>query len=142
MKRVNIYQNQPMAYEAMFGLEKYLKTIVLPAQLIEMVKIRASQINGCAYCIQMHSTAAQKEGETVERLMALAAWRESPLFSEMERVTFALTEEITQLSNNGVSDGVYNALDQFFTEDQKAQLIILITVINAWNRIAISTHTQ
>jgi len=142
MKRVNIHDNQPMAYEAMFGLEKYLETIDLPALLIELVRIRASQINGCAYCIQMHSTAAQKHGESVERLLALSAWKESPLFTEQERAVFALTEQITLLPAGGVSDVVYEALEPHFPDNQKAQLIMVITIINAWNRIAVSTHVQ
>ena len=142
MNRVDIHKSQPMAYQAMFGLEKYLETIDLPVRLIELVRTRASQINGCAYCIQMHSKAAQKQGETVERLLALAAWKESPLFSNEERTAFALTEEITRLSVNGVSDDVYDALNRHFSDDQKAQMIMLITIINAWNRIAVSTHAQ
>lgn len=142
MQRVNIHKSQPTAYQAMFGLEKFLETIDLPVQLIELIRIRASQINGCAYCIQMHSKAALKHGETVERLLALAAWKESPLFSSEERTAFALTEEITLLSVNGVSDEVYDALHQHFSDDQKAQLIMLITIINAWNRVAVSTHVQ
>lgn len=142
MNRVNIHERQPMAYQAMFGVEKYLENIDLPGRLIELVRTRASQINGCAYCIQMHSKAAQRHGETIDRLLALTAWKESPLFSADERAAFALTEEITLLSKNGVSDDVYDALHQHFTDDQKAQLIMLITVINAWNRIAVSTHAQ
>lgn len=142
VKRVNIHDSQPAAYQAMFGLEKYLGTVDLPARLVELVRTMASQINGCAYCIQLHSTAARKHGETVERLLALAAWKESPLFSAEECAAFALTDEITRLSANGVSDEVYGALHEHFSDDQKAQLIMLIAIINAWNRIAVSTHVQ
>ena len=140
MSRVNIRNTQPKAYDAMFCLEGYLGSIDLPAALIEVVKIRASQINGCAFCIQMHSDAALKAGETNKRLFALPAWKESALFSDEERAVLALTEEITLISKHGVSDQVYTSLQKYFKEEQIAQLIMLITVINAWNRIAISTH--
>lgn len=142
MKRVNIHENQPAAYQAMFGLEKYLETTGLSPLLIELVRVRASQINGCAYCIQLHSQAAQKHGETAERLLALAAWKHSPLFDGPERAALALTEEVTLISANGVSDAVYHALEEHFTEEQKAQLIVLIATINSWNRFAVSTLVQ
>ena len=142
MKRVNIHETQPAAYQAMFGLEQYLETIDLPPRLIELVRTRASQINGCAFCIQMHSKAAQKQGESAERLLALAAWQHSPLFSEAERAAFALTEEMTRLPAGGVSDAVYGALAPHFSDTQTAQLIMLVTTINAWNRIAVSTRVQ
>lgn len=142
MKRVNIHENQPAAYQAMFGLEKYLETTDLSPLLIELVRVRASQINGCAYCIQLHSQAARKHGETAERLLALAAWRHSPLFNRSERAALALTEEVTLISANGVSDAVYDALGEHFTEEQKAQLIVLIATINSWNRFAVSTLVQ
>jgi len=142
MERVNIFKSQPTAYEAMLGLEKYLETIDLPVQLIELIKTRASQINGCSYCIQLHSKTAQEHGETVDRLLALAAWKESPLFTAEERAAFALTDEITHLPVHGVSDEVYTALGPHFPDDKKAQLIMVIAIINTWNRIAVSTHVQ
>ena len=142
MTRVKIDKIQPAAYEAMFGLEKYLGTIDLGTSLPELIKTRASQINGCAYCIQMHTKAAQENGETTERLFALSAWRESPLFTEKERAVLALTDEITLISDHGVSDGVYNRVSEHFTEEQIAQIIMAITTINAWNRIAIAIQIQ
>ncbi|MFD2205108.1 carboxymuconolactone decarboxylase family protein [Kiloniella antarctica] len=142
MNRIKIHELQPAAYEAMFGLEKYLGTTDLPGQLVEMIKTRASQINGCAYCIQMHSKAAQKLNETTERLLALSGWKESPLFTAQERSVLALTEEVTRISNHGVSDVVYEEVSKHFTEVQMAQLIMVITGINAWNRIAIATQAQ
>jgi AhpD family alkylhydroperoxidase len=126
----------------MFGLEKYIETGNLPAILVELVRTRASQVNGCAFCIQLHSQAAQKNGETVERLLALPAWRESALFSFQERTALELTEEVTLISEHGVSDRVYGNLSAHFDEQQIAQLIVLIAAINAWNRIAVSTHAQ
>jgi AhpD family alkylhydroperoxidase len=142
MNRIKIHELQPAAYEAMFGLEKYLGTTDLSGQLVEMIKTRASQINGCAYCIQMHSKAAQKLNETTERLLALSGWKESPLFTAQERSVLALTEEVTRISNHGVSDAVYEEVSKHFTEVQVAQLIMVITGINAWNRIAIATQAQ
>ena len=142
MTRVKIDKVQPAAYEAMFGLEKYLGTIDLGTSLPELIKTRASQINGCAYCIQMHTKAAQENGETTERLFALSAWRESPLFTEKERAVLALTEEVTLISNHGVSDRVYSRVSEHFNEEQIAQIIMAITTINAWNRIAIAIQIQ
>lgn len=142
MTRVKIDKVQPAAYEAMFGLEKYLGTIDLGTSLPELIKTRASQINGCAYCIQMHTKAAQENGETTERLFALSAWRESPLFTEKERAVLALTEEVTLISDHGVSDRVYSRVSEHFNEEQIAQIIMAITTINAWNRIAIAIQIQ
>ena len=142
MTRVKIDKVQPAAYEAMFGLEKYLGTTDLGTSLPELIKTRASQINGCAYCIQMHTKAAQENGETTERLFALSAWRESPLFTEKERAVLALTEEVTLISDHGVSDRVYRRVSEHFNEEQIAQIIMAITTINAWNRIAIAIQIQ
>ncbi|WP_120497342.1 carboxymuconolactone decarboxylase family protein [Kiloniella sp. EL199] len=142
MTRVNIQKAQPGAYEAMFGLEKYLGATGLDKNLTELIKTRASQINGCAYCIQMHTKSALENGEKAERLFALSAWKESPLFSEKERAVFALTEEVTLIFENGVSDRVYNGVEEHFTEEQIAQIIMAITTINAWNRIAIAIQMQ
>ncbi|MEH6629207.1 MAG: carboxymuconolactone decarboxylase family protein [Halopseudomonas aestusnigri] len=142
MNRVKIHNIQPTAYQAMFGLETYLETVDLPGYLIELIKIRASQINGCAYCIQMHSKAAQKQNEAIDRLFALSAWKESLLFTDEERSALALTEEVTLISRHGVSDAVYKDVEKHFNEVQTAQLIMTITIINAWNRIAVTTHAQ
>ncbi|KLN61691.1 hypothetical protein WH96_04995 [Kiloniella spongiae] len=142
MTRVNIHKIQPAAYDAMFGLEKYLGTTDLGTSLPELIKTRASQINGCAYCIQMHTKAALENGEKAERLFALSAWKESPLFSEQERAVLALTEEMTLITNHGVSDEVYNRVQEHFTEEQIAQIMMVIATINAWNRLAVATHTQ
>ncbi len=142
MNRVAIHNIQPAAYQAMFGLEKYLETVDLSGQLLELIKTRASQINGCAYCIQMHSKAAQKQNETIDRLFALPAWKESDLFTDEERSALALTEEVTLISRHGVSDAVYRDIEKHFNEVQTAQLIMAITIINAWNRIAVTTHAQ
>jgi AhpD family alkylhydroperoxidase len=139
-KRIDISQLEPNAYQAMFGLEKYLGGIALRKTLKELIKIRASQINSCAYCIQMHTEAALKNGETAQRIFALSAWRESPLFDDQERAVLALTEEVTLIANKGLSAETYSAALAALGESVLAQAIIQITTINAWNRIAVATH--
>lgn len=142
MSRVNIYATQPEAYNAMFTLEDYIKKCNLSPILEELVRVRTSQINGCAYCIQMHSKAALEKGETQERLFSLPAWKESPLFTSEERAVLALTEEITQISNYGVSDTTYTQLAMYFEQIQIAQLIMLVSIMNTWNRISVATQVH
>ncbi len=142
MDRVNVQERAPAAYAAMFGLERYLQTVDLPQRLVELLRIRTSQINGCAYCIALHSQAARKAGEGDDRLLALAAWRESPLFEDEERAALALADAATLLSGQGVSDRVYDALAVHFSDEQTAQLVMVIAVTNAWNRIAVTTHAR
>lgn len=137
--RINISQLEPNAYQPMFALEGYLGETDLSPNIKELIKLRASTINKCAYCIQMHSEQARKNGETEQRIYALAAWQESPLFSAEERAVLALTEEITHISASGVSDETYHACIEHFGEQKVAQLIMQIVTINAWNRIALAT---
>ena len=139
-KRINVYSLEPAALKALRGVEDYTKTSQLPGLLREMIKIRVSQINGCAYCIDMHTGDAIKLGETPRRIFALSAWKESPLFSEEERAVLQLTEEVTMISNHGVSDATYNTVLKFYNENQLAQILMQIVIINSWNRIAISTN--
>lgn len=136
--RINIQKVEPAAYQAMFGLEKYLSTSTVDPILLELIKMRASQINGCAFCLNMHSADARKMGETEQRLYLLNAWRETTLFTKEEEAVLALTEEITLISNH-VSDETYNKAAGFFDEKTLSQIIMAIVTINAWNRIAIST---
>jgi AhpD family alkylhydroperoxidase len=136
--RINIQKVEPAAYQAMFGLEKYLSTSTVDPILLELIKMRASQINGCAFCLNMHSADARKMGETEQRLYLLNAWKETTLFTKEEEAVLALTEEITLISNH-VSDETYNKAASFFDEKTLAQIIMAIVTINAWNRIAIST---
>lgn len=139
-KRISVYKLEPNAYKALKGLEDYTRAAQLPPLLREMIKIRASQINGCAYCIDMHTRDAMKLGETTRRIFALSAWKESPLFSEEERAVLQLTEEVTLISNHGVSDTTYNNVLKFYSENQLAQILMQIVMINSWNRIAIATN--
>src|SRR3954465_4056390 len=136
--RVNINQTQPQAYKAMYALEGYLATTQLTKTLKDLVKIRASQINRCAYCIDMHSNDALVNGETNQRIFLLNAWRETNLFTEEEKVILAITEEITLIHNEGLSDETYRKAEQVFDKNYIAQIIMAVVTINAWNRIAIS----
>lgn len=142
-KRINISTSEPQGYKAMLGLEGYLSKIDISKTLKELVKIRASQINNCAYCISMHTKDAIKNGERPERIFILSAWREATkFFTEEEQAILAMTEEITLIHQHGLTEETYNKAAQFFTENQIAQIIMLIVTINGWNRIAVSTHLQ
>lgn len=140
--RVNINETEPQAFKAMYALENYLGTIQLTQIQKELIKIRASQINGCAFCIDMHTKDALKYGETTKRIFLLNAWRETQLFTEEEKAILAITEEITLISNKGLSDETYKKAEQFFDKNQIAQIIMAVVTINAWNRIAISTQLE
>lgn len=141
-KRVNINEAEPQAIKAMYGLVAYLGTVQLPKSLIELMKIRASQINGCAYCIDMHTKDALKNGENNQRIFLLNGWHETNLYTPEERIALAMTEEITLIANKGLSDQTYNEALKYYNEHQIAQIIMAIVTINAWNRIAISTKLQ
>lgn len=138
MKRKSTLQLQPKAYEAMKGLENYIRSTPLDARLKELIKVRASQLNGCAYCIDMHTEEALALGETNRRLFAVAAWHESPLFSDEERVALQVTEEVTHIGDEGVSDETYEAALEIFGEEKTAQIIMQAVIINMWNRVAIA----
>ena len=136
--RLNPYQAAPEAMKALDGLESYVQGSGLEPSLIELVKTRASQINGCAYCLHMHTRDARAEGESEERLYLLDAWRESPLYTERERAALAWTEAVTLVSETHVPDDVYEEVRRHFAEDELVKLTLLVATINAWNRMAIS----
>ncbi|HEY4327576.1 MAG TPA: carboxymuconolactone decarboxylase family protein [Mucilaginibacter sp.] len=140
MNRISIKDIEPDAYKAMIGLEQYISNSSLSPLLRELIKIRASQINGCAYCIDMHTQEALKIGETQRRIFALSAWRESPLFTEEERAVLKLTEAVTLISVDGVSDETYAKVRKIYGERGLAQIIMQLIIINSWNRIAVSTR--
>lgn len=140
--RIDIRTLEPAAYKAMFELEKYLSDTVLSTQIKELIKIRASQINGCAYCIQMHTEAARKMGESEQRIYALSAWKESPLFSDQERAVLSLTEEMTLIATSGLSDDSYKTALNELGEHALAEAMVQVVTINAWNRIAAATKLQ
>lgn len=141
-QRVNIYQFEPQAFEGMFILEDFLNQSTLSKQQISLIKMRASQINGCAYCINMHTKEAIKAGETQQRLHMLNAWRDSSLFSNTEKVLLKITEEITLIQQKGVTDTTYHSAQKVFDDKTITAIIMAITTINAWNRIAISTKLE
>ena len=130
----------PVGYKAMIGLELYLAKISLNHTQKELIKLRASQINGCAFCLDMHSKDALKYGETMQRIVLLNAWPEAEVFSAEEKALLAMVEEITLISEHGLSDETYQVAQQFFSETQIGEIIMATVVINAWNRIAIRTN--
>jgi len=138
-KRISIKEIEPEAYKAMMALENYVKSIGLDPKLKELIKIRASQMNGCDYCIDMHTEMAIKAGENEARISSLSAWKESDSFSEEEKIALQLTEEMTFISNGGVTDVTYDRAVSFFGGKVTAQLIMVIVLINSWNRIMVTT---
>ena len=136
--RLNPYQAAPEAMKALVALENYVQHSGLDHSLIDLVKTRASQINGCAYCIHMHTREARARGETEERLYVLDAWHESPLYSERERAALAWTEAVTLLAETHVPDRVYDQARAQFSEAELVNLTLCVAAINAWNRVAIS----
>lgn len=138
-ERFKLEQVEPEAYKAMLGLEKYLNHSGLSKTLLELIKIRASQINRCAFCINMHTKDARKNGETEQRIYALNAWKETPFFTHEERAVLTMTEAVTLIAGNCISDDLYHEVSRYFTANQIAQILIAIVTINAWNRIAIAT---
>lgn len=137
-QRVNYLSVAPEAYKLMRNFEVYAKTTGFDPKLIELIKMRASQINGCAFCLDMHSKDARHIGETEQRLYLLNAWREAPFYSDAERAVLELTEAVTLISQGGVSDDLYQRVREHFDEKQYVDLIILINTINSWNRLSIS----
>jgi len=125
-------------YKAMLGLEHHVRKSGLEESLLDLVRMRASQINGCAYCIDMHSKDARARGETEQRLYELDAWRETSFYTERERAALAWTEGLTLISESHAPDELYEQVRQHFTEDELISLTLAIVQINAWNRIAIS----
>jgi AhpD family alkylhydroperoxidase len=128
------------AYRAMLQLERYVRDSSINPTLLKLIKIRASQINGCAFCIDMHTKDARLSGETEQRIYALNAWQETPFFTAEERAVLALTEAITLIAANPVSDEIYDEVSRYFAQDEIANLLMAIVTINGWNRIAITTQ--
>jgi AhpD family alkylhydroperoxidase len=137
--RLNAQKASPVAYGAMIALEMFIqKESKLEPALVELVKMRASQINGCAYCIDMHSKDARSKGETEQRLYALSAWRETPFFSEQERAALAWTEALTLIAEDHVPDEVYEFAKRSFSDEELVNLTLAVITINGWNRLAIT----
>jgi AhpD family alkylhydroperoxidase len=140
--RFNPHKAAPGAYKAMAGLEEYLHNCGLEPSLLHMVKLRASQINGCAFCIDMHWKDLRALGETDQRLYSLDAWRECPWYSERERAALAWTEAVTLITNGHVPDAIYQQARAQFTEKELTDLTLDIAAINAWNRFSIASRTE
>ncbi len=140
--RIDYTKVAPGALRAMYGLEKYLAGGSIEAPLRELIKLRASQINGCAYCIDMHTKDARAAGETEQRLYGLDAWREAPYYSERERAALAWTEALTLIADNHVPDALYEQTRREFSEQELVDLTLAVVTINAWNRIAISFRSE
>jgi AhpD family alkylhydroperoxidase len=136
--RIDVTKVAPEAYQAVLGLEKYVRQSGLEPSLLELVRMRASQINGCAYCIDMHSKDARAAGETEQRLYELDAWRETPFYTERERAALAWTEAVTLVSQSHVPDEVYELARKQFSEKEIVDLTLAVAAINTWNRISIS----
>ena len=136
--RMDYAKAAPGAMKAMSGLDAYIAKCGLEASLRELVKLRASQINGCAYCVDMHSLDARAGGEAEQRLYALPVWHETPFFTERERAALLWTEKLTLLSVDHVPDEVFEQVRQQFSEEELANLTLVIATINAWNRFGVS----
>ncbi|MBX8945604.1 MULTISPECIES: carboxymuconolactone decarboxylase family protein [Lysinibacillus] len=137
-QRMNYYEVAPDAMKIMIEMDKYTKKSSIERKLRELIKIRASQINGCAYCINMHTADAKKMGETEQRLYCISAWRECTFYSDAEKVALELTEHITLIPDKRVPDELYKRVRKHFDEKAYVDLVILINQINSWNRISIA----
>lgn len=140
-QRLDYQKIAPDALKGMLEIEKYIAKSGLEFSLYELVKLRASQINGCAYCIDMHTKDARKAGETEQRLYALSAWKETSFYSDRERAALIWTETLTRISENEVSDETYQAVREHFEENELITLTMAIVSINGWNRLAIGFRT-
>lgn len=138
--RMSIKEAEPRVYEAMAASEKQIAAFHLDLKLKDLIKIRASQLNGCGYCINMHAKDARKHGETEQRIYALSAWWETPFFTEEEQAVLKVTEAVTLLPKEGVPDAVFKKALDLLGEQKLAQVIFIVATINTWNRIAVSTH--
>ena len=140
--RIDYTKVAPGALRAMYGLEKYLAESSIESPLRQLIKLRASQINGCAYCVDMHWKDARAAGETEQRLYGLMAWREAPYYSERERAALAWTEALTLITDNHAPDELYEQTRRQFSEQEVVDLTLAVTTINAWNRIAIGFRSE
>jgi len=140
--RIDYQRVSSGALQAMFGLERYIRNCGLEHSLLHLIKTRASQINGCAYCIDMHTKDARHEGETEQRLYALSAWRETPFYTDRERAALEWTEALTLISQHDISDELYERVRRHFSEEELVNLTMVVVTINGWNRLAIPFRTE
>jgi AhpD family alkylhydroperoxidase len=137
-QRLDFYKANPAAIKALLGVEERIGKSALEKSLTELVRVRASQINGCAFCVDMHTSDARKSGETERRLATVVVWRETPFFTDRERAALEWTEALTLVSQEHVPDAVWNAVRPHFSDEELVDLTLLVSSINAWNRFAIS----
>ena len=140
--RLNFYKASPKAIKAMRGVEEQIGRSSLERPLIELVRLRASQINGCAFCVDMHATDARKAGESERRLAAVTVWNEAPFFSDRERAALEWTEALTRVEQTHVPEDVWQRVKPFFTPEELVDLTLLVGAINTWNRFAIAFRSQ
>ena len=136
--RLNFYKASPNAIKAMLGLEEHIAKSGIEKPLADLVRLRASQINGCAFCVDMHSADARKAGEDERRLATVTVWRETPFFTERERAALEWTESLTNVAQSHVPDDVWERVQPHFTPEEIVDLTLLISAINSWNRFAIA----
>ncbi|MHB1198984.1 MAG: carboxymuconolactone decarboxylase family protein [Polaromonas sp.] len=142
MKRIDSKKESPGAFQAMLGMENYVRQCGLEHSLLELVKTRVSQINGCAYCLDIHTKDARAAGETEQRLYLLPAWRETTFYSERERAALAWAEAVTQLAGHEVPDELYDEVQRQFAGKEMVDLTLAIIAINGWNRLAVPFHAE
>lgn len=139
-QRLQFFAKAPDLLKQVQVLNKAVDECGLEHSLLHLVKLRASQINGCSFCVDMHSKEALRDGDTQQRLFLVAAWKESPLFTERERAAFAYTEAVTLISNAGVPDALYEETLKHFSEEELVKLSVAIGMINVWNRLCVPFH--
>ena len=142
MIRIDWYKTSPEAYKAMLGVQKFVDKSSIDHKLLELIKIRASQINGCAHCLDMHTKDSIAFGENEQRLHVLAAWREAPFYSEKEKAALAWCESLTNISSEGAPDKHFDELKKYFTTEEIVELTLAIVAINSWNRLAIGFRSE
>ena len=140
--RIDYQHATPAALQAMRGLERYVRSSGLEPSLLELVKLRASQINGCGYCLDMHSKDARAQGETEQRIYVLSAWREAPFYTARERAALAWTEALTKIADTEITDALYDSARAQFSETELVDLTMAVITINGWNRLSISFGTE
>lgn len=140
-QRLDVFGTDPASFKAVLAMEKYVRNGSLDASLRNLIKIRASQINGCAFCLDMHNKEAIDAGEDSRRLFVLSAWREAPdLYTAREQAAIALTESVTRIGEAGVPDEVWNRVTAEYSDQEIVELLMVISAINVWNRLAVATH--
>jgi AhpD family alkylhydroperoxidase len=140
--RIDVEHLAPAALRAVFGVEQYVRGSGLESTLVHLVKLRTSYLNGCAYCVDMHTKDARLEGETEQRLYAVPVWRETPFFTPRERAALAWTETVTELGRTGVPDSAFEEAREHFTELELVNLTMAVIAINAWNRLAVTFRRE